>query len=70
MSNKESEAVLWESTPEGAARCRLCARYCCLREGELGRCSVRLNRNGRLVSRTAAALAALNLDPVEKKPLF
>ncbi|MCL1889413.1 MAG: AmmeMemoRadiSam system radical SAM enzyme [Desulfovibrionaceae bacterium] len=72
MSNKqnEAEAGLWEALPGGAARCRLCAHYCRLAEGEISRCGVRLNRQGKLLTRNAGELAAINLDPVEKKPLF
>ena len=72
MSNKqnETEAGLWEPLPGRAARCRLCAHYCRLTEGEIGRCGVRLNRQGKLLTRSAGELAAIHLDPVEKKPLF
>lgn len=64
-----SPARLWE--PEGSsARCRLCAQYCLIAKGETGKCGVRKNRGGELLTRASDELAAVNLDPVEKKPLY
>ena len=72
MSNREAyaEARLWEALPGGEARCRLCAQYCRLAAGETGKCAARLNQGGTILTRNTGKLAAINLDPVEKKPLF
>ena len=43
---------------------------CILAPGERGRCSVRLNVDGELVSLVYGRPVAVNIDPVEKKPLF
>lgn len=63
------EARWWESAPDGRAHCFLCPRHCRLGEGQAGFCSLRENRGGRLVSLGYGAVAALQVDPVEKKPL-
>ncbi|HOA14453.1 MAG TPA: AmmeMemoRadiSam system radical SAM enzyme [Myxococcota bacterium] len=50
--------------------CRLCPRKCRLSDGGRGNCRVRMNRDGRLVSLVYGKPVSLNIDPVEKKPLF
>lgn len=62
-------AELWEACGD-KTRCRLCARYCLLAAGESGKCGVRQNRDGELCTRCAGEVAAVQLDPVEKKPLY
>lgn len=64
-------ARLWEPCrPGGEASCRLCRRYCRVKPGQLGDCGVRGNFSGSLFTAVGNNLAAVNLDPVEKKPLF
>lgn len=63
-------ALLWRSLEEGVLQCQLCAHFCSITDGERGQCGVRENREGTLVSLSYDKVAALNLDPVEKKPLF
>ncbi|MDL2314473.1 radical SAM protein, partial [Desulfovibrio sp. OttesenSCG-928-C14] len=62
-------ARLWEKAENGL-RCRLCARNCLIPEGAFGACGVRLNQGGSLYTAVGNRVAAVNLDPVEKKPLF
>ncbi|ACB83838.1 AmmeMemoRadiSam system radical SAM enzyme [Natranaerobius thermophilus] len=55
--------------------CHLCFRRCLLKEGELGFCGNRKavkNLQGELqpVFRTVKRIEALNIDPIEKKPLY
>jgi pyruvate formate lyase activating enzyme len=50
--------------------CRLCSHYCVIGRGEYGKCRVRANRGGVLFTDAYDTVAAVNLDPVEKKPLF
>lgn len=65
------KAVLWETDAETrAVRCVACAHACRVQEGGAGRCRVRVNRGGILYSLSSDCVAAANLDPVEKKPLF
>ena len=50
-------------------RCDFCFRQCEIPEGKTGWCAVRRCRNGKLEPVQGKSLAALALDPVEKKPL-
>lgn len=63
-------AMLWELEPDGTVSCSLCAHACRLREGAHGRCGVRVNVRGELVSLVGDVVSAVQLDPVEKKPLY
>jgi len=54
----------------GRVQCVLCPHACVLDPGMRGRCSVRLNLDGGLVSLVYGKPVAVNVDPVEKKPLF
>ena len=49
--------------------CELCPRECRLEEDQLGACRGRRNVGGRIVCDNYGELTALNLDPIEKKPL-
>lgn len=60
----------WETAPDGRVHCFLCPRHCRLRAGQAGFCSIRVNHGGRLVSLAYGAPAAVQVDPIEKKPLF
>ncbi len=53
-----------------SVQCVLCPHLCTLAPGERGRCSVRLNLGGELISLVYGRPVAVNIDPVEKKPLF
>jgi len=64
------EARLWESIGRGTISCRLCNHYCPIRPGKRGKCGVRENRDGTLYALNYDKIAAQNLDPVEKKPLY
>ena len=63
-------AQLWKHLPNGHVQCRLCSRFCVIPPGERGFCGVRANDGGVLRSLVEDGVAALNLDPVEKKPLY
>ena len=54
----------------GKVLCEACAQACVLGEGETGICGVRSVRNGQLELNTYGIAAAVNIDPVEKKPLY
>lgn len=51
-------------------RCLLCPRRCLLGEGQTGFCGVRRVENGALYTENYGFCAALQWDPVEKKPLY
>lgn len=64
------EAMWYKKLPGGKVQCELCPFRCTLDEGERGICGVRVNIKGTLRSLTYGKPAALNIDPIEKKPLF
>ncbi len=53
----------------GKVRCTACARYCAIPSGSHGFCFVRKNVEGRLVLLSYGIASAVQVDPVEKKPL-
>ncbi len=59
----------YETTSKGI-RCLLCRHYCNLKDGQTGICGVNKNENGSLVNTVYGKVAALNIDPIEKKPLY
>jgi pyruvate formate lyase activating enzyme len=61
--------MLFEPLAGGKVRCTACARYCAIPEGSHGFCFARKNEGGRLALLTYGRAAALQVDPVEKKPL-
>jgi pyruvate formate lyase activating enzyme len=63
-------ALLWRPLGDGTVQCRLCSHFCRIEAGETGRCGVRRNDGGTLVTLSYGKVAALHLDPVEKKPIF
>jgi pyruvate formate lyase activating enzyme len=63
-------AELFEADGEGRVICRLCAHQCRLAEGDTGICRVRKNVAGILYSLNSDRVAAVHLDPIEKKPLY
>src|SRR5579863_1280042 len=62
-------AVLFEPLAGGKVRCTACARYCVIPSGSHGFCFVRKNEGGRLELLSYGKAAAVQVDPVEKKPL-
>lgn len=67
---KSTGLRLFQSHDDGSATCLLCCHYCRLQQGERGRCGVRWNDGGRIVSLVYGKLVAESVDPIEKKPLF
>jgi pyruvate formate lyase activating enzyme len=51
-------------------QCDLCPNNCILTEGKTGVCRGLQNKNNRLVSLGYGYPCAINIDPVEKKPLY
>lgn len=62
-------ASWWASAPGAAVICRLCPRACVIPLGECGFCGIRQNQAGRLVALAYGRPVALQVDPIEKKPL-
>lgn len=65
-----AHAWLSHSLDDGRIACDACSQHCLLHEGEYGRCGIRKVENGRLNLLTYGFAAAINVDPIEKKPMF
>ena len=50
--------------------CTLCPKSCRIQEGAVGDCGVRANRDNSLFLPYYGIPSALNIDPIEKKPLY
>ncbi len=62
--------MFYEKIEKQKTRCFLCAHHCVILEGKRGKCGVRENRGGTLYSLVYGKLISMNIDPIEKKPLF
>ena len=63
-------AWLSKKLASGKVLCQACAQSCKLDEGEYGICGVRRVEDGELKLLVYGLAAAVNVDPVEKKPMF
>jgi len=71
MSNSNNVVNIGDLGTEAyTATCLLCPQRCQLRQGQSGRCHARQNCEGEIVSLTYGEVAAWNIDPIEKKPLY
>lgn len=64
-----SPALWWHKEKE-MVRCDLCPHACLLGKEGKGRCLVRKEKDGGLVSGNDDRVASIAVDPVEKKPLY
>ena len=64
------EAEYYEHLAEGKTKCLLCPHGCVLGDGQSGLCRSRKNIGGRLYATNYGRVCALNIDPIEKKPLL
>lgn len=51
-------------------QCKLCPKFCVIKKDEKGFCGVRKNIDNKLISLVYGKAAAVNIDPIEKKPLY
>jgi pyruvate formate lyase activating enzyme len=63
------EGALYERLPDKAVRCFACGHRCLIRAGRRGICQARFNQDGELRV-PWGYVAALQSDPIEKKPFF
>ncbi len=64
------DAMWFERLPDKAVRCTLCPRECVVAEVERGYCGVRENQGGDYKTLVYGNLCSINIDPIEKKPLY
>ncbi len=63
------QARWWKKNGD-VVSCNLCFRGCNIKQEYAGKCGVRFNENGNLISTCLGRFCACAVDPVEKKPLF
>ena len=63
-------AELFETDAQKRVHCQLCPHQCSITEGATGICGVRKNIAGTLYSLNSDHVAAMHMDPIEKKPLY
>ena len=66
----EHEAKYYVKREGGVVKCVLCPQGCDIKDGEAGKCLVRVNRGGKMWASSYGKVAAIHIDPIEKKPLF
>jgi len=64
------EAMLYSPLEGGKVQCYLCNHRCTISLSKRGICGVRENREGKLYTLVYGHAISLNVDPIEKKPLF
>ncbi len=64
------QANYFEKGENSTVICTLCPHGCRISEGKRGLCGARINCSGNLYAATHNEVVALNIDPIEKKPLF
>jgi pyruvate formate lyase activating enzyme len=64
------EALYYEKLDGGKVRCNLCPHRCVIADERRGKCRLRENRSGRLMALSYGRTVTLNVDPIEKKPLY
>ena len=60
----------WNKNDNDTVSCGLCFRGCVISQGRAGKCGVRINEAGNLISPFLGNFCACAVDPIEKKPLY
>jgi pyruvate formate lyase activating enzyme len=63
------EALFYEVTPRGV-KCMICPNECTLKPEELSDCHNRINKEDKLYTIAYGNPCSVNVDPIEKKPLY
>jgi len=61
--------ALQENLANGTTRCHLCPWRCKLSHGQRGFCQAHVNRNGTLYNLSYGILSAIDVNPIEEKPI-
>lgn len=63
------ETGIQEKLPGGTTRCGLCLWRCKLSHGQRGFCQAHVNRNGTLYNLSYGIISAIDITPIEEKPV-
>jgi len=66
----EKECYLYSAFKDSLVQCHVCSHRCVIKPGSRGKCGVRENRDGTLISLVYGKVIAAHVDPIEKKPLY
>jgi len=69
MNTSVVESQFYEKD-DGRYRCLLCPNFCVIQKGSRGRCGTRRAGVGMLQAVNYGQVSSLNIDPIEKKPLY
>jgi pyruvate formate lyase activating enzyme len=64
------ECQAYKILDQGFVQCETCHHYCKIAEDRTGICGIRQNLEGKLYLLVYSRVAAINIDPIEKKPLY
>lgn len=64
------QALWWKKHENSTVQCFLCPRKCIIEDNKTGFCGVRQNKKGKLYSLVYGKATGLQIDPIEKKPLY
>lgn len=64
------EALFYRKLSGKNVKCMLCYRSCKISDGCTGFCAVRKNISGKLYSLVYGKPVTINIDPIEKKPIY
>ena len=63
------ETCLQEKLDDGTTRCNLCLWQCRMVHGQRGFCQAHVNRNGTLYNLSYGIISAIDVGPIEDKPV-
>jgi len=69
ITENTREALFYEKLDDGRVRCRLCPNLCVVADGSVGRCRVRKNESGKLLTLSYGNTVTAAIHTIEKKPL-
>lgn len=64
------ESKWYKQLDRSFVQCQLCFRKCTIKDGGRSYCTNRVNRDGKLYTLVYNNIAAIQIDPVEKEPLY
>jgi pyruvate formate lyase activating enzyme len=64
------EASFYEAINDGKLRCHICPHNCIIPADKAGICRQRRNISGKLYLLNYGKVTSVNIDPIEKKPLY
>jgi len=70
MKSKYKEALFYKKLNNKKVQCNACNRLCIISQEGTGFCKVRKNIDGTLYSLVYGKPVAINIDPIEKKPIY